>query len=198
MQNLQHFFFAKSKKKNRGSALEGYTTQESGRPFYTIITKFTLCLRCNFLEIIAMWSQFHTLSEFSHCVWKSQKCLGWTFQFWHFTPIFVLLKLTYVVTLFDHGFKFSKTLQIDHFWYSMNYSNEIIFVIFKRCVRIQTSSRDPYPICKIEPIEKTSLVVDASLMLLRGCKCVPFFNCNYFGTTLQNSNTKEMRKYRSS
>ena len=107
--------FCKKQKKNRGSALEGYTTQESGRPFYTIITKFTLCLRCNFLEIIAMWSQFHTLSEFSHCVWKSQKCLGWIFQFWHFTPIFVLLKLTYVVTLFDHGFKFSKTRQIDHF-----------------------------------------------------------------------------------
>ena len=29
------------------------------------------------------------------------KCLIWIFQFWHFPPIFVLLKLTCLVTLFD-------------------------------------------------------------------------------------------------
>ena len=29
------------------------------------------------------------------------KCLIWFFYIWHFLPIFVLLKLTYLVTLFD-------------------------------------------------------------------------------------------------
>ena len=29
------------------------------------------------------------------------KCRNWIFQFWHFPPIFVLLKLTCLVTLFD-------------------------------------------------------------------------------------------------
>ena len=115
-------------------------------------------------------------------------------------------RLDFSVLAFYTNFCVSKidlsgnTRQLDHFWHSMNYSNETFFVIFKHCVRIQTNSIETHTrFVNIVPIEKTtSLVVDASLMLLRGCKCVPFFNCNYFGTTLQNSNTKEMRKYRSS
>ena len=31
-----------------------------------------------------------------------QKCLIWIFQFWHFPPFFVYLKLTCLVTLLDH------------------------------------------------------------------------------------------------
>ena len=42
------------------------------------------------------------------------------FEFWHFPPIFVQLKLTCLVTLFDR--KFSKTRQIEHFWaFLMNF-----------------------------------------------------------------------------
>ena len=37
------------------------------------------------------------------------KCLTWIFELWHLSPIFVLLKLTYLVTLFD------SKLQIDLF-----------------------------------------------------------------------------------
>ena len=70
-----------------------------------------------------MRSQFWTQNDMpqpkAHIVWKSPKMshlnfsiLGfftnfwliktvWIFQFWHFPPIFVLLKLTCLVTLFD-------------------------------------------------------------------------------------------------
>ena len=43
------------------------------------------------------------------------KCRIWIFQFWHFPPIFVLLKLTCLVTLFDRNhqvFKKSPKLTI--------------------------------------------------------------------------------------
>ena len=36
------------------------------------------------------------------------KCLIWILAFWHFSPIFVLLKLTYLVTLFDRKLQFFK------------------------------------------------------------------------------------------
>ena len=40
------------------------------------------------------------------------------FEFWHFPPIFVLLKLTCLVTLFDRSFRFSKSRKNgDHFWH---------------------------------------------------------------------------------
>ena len=39
------------------------------------------------------------------------------FQFWPFSPIFALLKLAGLVTLFSGSFSFSKSSQIDHFWH---------------------------------------------------------------------------------
>ena len=39
-------------------------------------------------------------SDFTLCE-NHPKCLIWIFAFWHFPPIFVLLKLTCLVTLFD-------------------------------------------------------------------------------------------------
>ena len=40
------------------------------------------------------------------------------FEFWHFPPIFVLLKLTCLVTLFDRKLKvFEKLAEMDHFWH---------------------------------------------------------------------------------
>ena len=51
----------------------------------------------------------------THCLKITQNV---AFEFWHFPPIFVLLKLTCLVTLFDpklQGFKIiAKT---DHFWH---------------------------------------------------------------------------------
>ena len=36
------------------------------------------------------------------------KCRIWIFEFWYFSPIFVLLKLTWLVTLFDRKLHLSK------------------------------------------------------------------------------------------
>ena len=51
----------------------------------------------------------------------STQCLKITqnvaFEFWHFSPIFALLKLTYLVTLFDRKLQFFKNSQIEHFWH---------------------------------------------------------------------------------
>ena len=44
----------------------------------------------------------------AHCLKITQNV---AIEFWHFPPIFVLLKLTCLVTLFDPSFKFSKTCQ---------------------------------------------------------------------------------------
>ena len=40
------------------------------------------------------------IKPFIHIVWKSLKCRTWIFQFWQFSPIFVLLKLTCLVKLY--------------------------------------------------------------------------------------------------
>ena len=42
-----------------------------------------------------IWAQVCTLFE------NSSKCRIWIFEFWHFPPIFILLKVTSLVTLFD-------------------------------------------------------------------------------------------------
>ena len=48
---------------------------------------------------------------FSNTVFENpQKCLIWMFQFWHFIPILVVIKLTCLVTLFDRYFDW------DFFW----------------------------------------------------------------------------------
>ena len=40
------------------------------------------------------------------------------FEFWHFPPIFVLLKVTCLVTLFDRAIlMFQKLIKIDNFWH---------------------------------------------------------------------------------
>ena len=47
-------------------------------------------------EIYNIFDKWH-----SQCL-KNPNILIWTFEFWHFSPIFVLLKVTCQVTLFDH------------------------------------------------------------------------------------------------
>ena len=42
-----------------------------------------------------------------------ERCI-WIFQFWHFPPIFALIKLACLVTLFDRNPNLAK---IDHFWH---------------------------------------------------------------------------------
>ena len=46
------------------------------------------------------------------------KCRIWIFEFWHFPPIFVLLKLTCLVTLFDRKLQvFKNSPKMHHFWH---------------------------------------------------------------------------------
>ena len=63
-------------------------------------------------------SMMHHVNWFSNCTLFENhlKCLIWILTFWHFPPIFVLLKLTCLVTLFDHKLHvFAKTRQIEPF-----------------------------------------------------------------------------------
>ena len=52
-----------------------------------------------------------TVPTITHCLKITQNV---AFEYWHFPPIFVLLKLTCLVTLFDRKQKLAK---IDHFWH---------------------------------------------------------------------------------
>ena len=45
--------------------------------------------------LLAHDKQYYTVFE------NYSKCRIWIFEFWHFSPFFVLLKMTYLVTLFD-------------------------------------------------------------------------------------------------
>ena len=54
------------------------------------------------------------------------KCRIWIFEFWHFPPIFVLLKVTCLVTLFDRKLQIFK-----------NSPKWTIFVIFSLHLSIQ-------------------------------------------------------------
>ena len=45
------------------------------------------------------------------------KCLIWIYEFWHFPPIFVLVKLTCLATLFDRNLHFFKNSPKEHFWH---------------------------------------------------------------------------------
>ena len=64
------------------------------------------------------WKSFQILFQqflkmvTTHTVFENDpKWRIWIFQFWHFTPIFDLLKLTCLVTLFDRKLQVSKTRQ---------------------------------------------------------------------------------------
>ena len=48
------------------------------------------------------------LKNVNHFPYFSQKCRIWVFQFWHFSSIFVLSKMTYLVTLFDYNLQVFK------------------------------------------------------------------------------------------
>ena len=51
--------------------------------------------------LVSILSKITARWRFCHSVWKSPKCCIWIFEFWHFLSIFVQLKLTCLVTLFD-------------------------------------------------------------------------------------------------
>ena len=52
--------------------------------------------------IFETWNWKLTSEDLFTVFEKSPICLIWVFQFWHFPPIFVLLKLNCQVTLFDY------------------------------------------------------------------------------------------------
>ena len=71
------------------------------------------CRHTNFLLVWKMhkfflfwppiWNELNVCAQLStHTLFENySKCRIWIFEFWHFSPIFVLLKLTCLVTLFD-------------------------------------------------------------------------------------------------
>ena len=66
------------------------------------------------------------------------KCRIWIFQFWHFPPIFVLLKLTCLVTLFHRKLQVFKNFCP----VSLAMLNETFSVIFKHCLRPSKSKKN--------------------------------------------------------
>ena len=64
-------------------------------------------VHCDAAEYYLSWKSrknvlFHNIA---HCLKITQNVAFDFFKFWRFPPIFVLLKLTCLVTLFDHKFK---------------------------------------------------------------------------------------------
>ena len=64
------------------------------------------------LTLILLWIKIHSnhfLNLLCITLFKNySKCRIWSFEFWHFPPIFVLLKLTCLVTLFDRKLRVFK------------------------------------------------------------------------------------------
>ena len=68
------------------------------------------------LRAFSPWRLTKTSGSTRHTVFENHpKCRIWIFEFWHFPPIFDLLKLTCLVALFDASFRFSKTRQNESF-----------------------------------------------------------------------------------
>ena len=79
----------------------------------------TGALKKRFIQLYALFENF-------------PKCLVWIFQLWHFPPIFVLSKLTCLVTLFDHK------LQI----FKMNHFGTFSDILFTQNVNVARFARN--------------------------------------------------------
>ena len=79
-----------------------YTVRRSGKRNASCSTKGVQ----NFLNYFYM--DFKLIYEPNKLFENYSKCRIWIFEFWHFPPIFVLLKLTSLVTLFDRKLQFFK------------------------------------------------------------------------------------------
>ena len=75
-----------------------------------------LALRRCLQQIAALPTFTQSLQHNAQCL-KIPRRSHLNFQFWHFPPIFVLFKGTFLVILFDHKLQFFKTRQIEHFWH---------------------------------------------------------------------------------
>ena len=121
-----------------------------------------------------MLSYFHqryqrkNLSAHAHCLKITQNV---AFEFWHFSPIFVLLKLTCLVTLFDRNLQiFQKLAKMDRLnvnvtrfarnveWYFFSvifkYSVEKIWIDF--LLLLQNSKSFPWllwPLCVLSEVD---------------------------------------------
>ena len=80
------------------------------------------------------WHNFYILG--CHTVWKLLEISYWFFQFWHFPLIFVLLEVTYLVTLFNLKLQVfnnsSKWTILRRFW---------LFFVHSKCKRISLRSQ---------------------------------------------------------
>ena len=73
---------------------------------FLISFKLTLIIWLVKWDFLVIFSPLCTMCEIHQKYWI------WIFELWHFPPIFVLLKLTCLVTLFDRKFHF-----FDFFWH---------------------------------------------------------------------------------
>ena len=118
------------------------------------------------------------------------KCRIWIFEFWHFPPIFVILKLTCLVTLFDRKLQFFKNSPK---WTILGIFNQVlstqnVYVArFARNVEwdffcdFQTPCMGTKVCCNILPnvYRKRSNVVSTRLLLLTCLLCHIFLPSSF-------------------
>ena len=77
-----------------------------------------LCSPLTFWEMPTYTCKYAFCESRIHIVWKLPKCCIWIFELWHFRGIFVQLKLTCLVTMFDSKIQaFKKIAKMFHFWH---------------------------------------------------------------------------------
>ena len=83
-------------------------------------------IQCMFLAWGA-WNTLYWLTDVAHCL-KITQNVSLNFWLWHFPPFFILLKLIYLVTLFDNLQVYTNTLR-SQFWM-------ILFLWFSNIVKV--------------------------------------------------------------
>ena len=71
------------------------------------LQKSKMCAEFQNENICRQMALINSFLQFAQCLKITQDV---SFEFWHFSPIFVLLKLTCLVTLFDRKLQFFKTI----------------------------------------------------------------------------------------
>ena len=107
MSSQPYFLFVKNARKK-------WPARKGGGSFCSKIFSTPHCAKIQFLSKNQYWKIFLNINpkkcpKFSTVFVNHPKCCIWVFQLWHFPPIFVLSKLTCLVTLFDHKLQVFKS-----------------------------------------------------------------------------------------
>ena len=78
--------------------------------FYIRQSEFPILYNDFFMDLDINHLSFFDSSKETQCLKNHLKCLISVFQLWHFSPIFVLLKLNFLVTLFDRKLQVFKNI----------------------------------------------------------------------------------------